>query len=167
VTTKVLSAHGQVTVAGAADGTQHLGAAGGCDRGSSIDKPKRALIVARNLSTSAFQTRQPLPFTTRSSAPMSNTDSLASITLRPWPAPAKDALSKEELSAQIHQLTVERGNLRGITEQALQAEIDAGKSLPDDGIEGTPSEAKKDGPATEEKMKELWEKRTVMYEKLE
>jgi mediator of RNA polymerase II transcription subunit 17 len=110
---------------------------------------------------------------------MSNTDSLASITLRPWPAPAKDALSKEELSTQIHQLTVERGNLRGITEQALQAEIDAGKSLPEDGIEGAESESKKDGiegaeseskkdgPAPEEKMEELWKKRIEMYEKLE
>jgi mediator of RNA polymerase II transcription subunit 17 len=98
---------------------------------------------------------------------MSNTDSLASITLRPWPAPAKDALSKEKLSTQIHQLTVERGNLRGITEQALQAEIDAGKSLPEDGIEGAESESKKDGPAPEEKMEELWKKRIEMYEKLE
>jgi mediator of RNA polymerase II transcription subunit 17 len=98
---------------------------------------------------------------------MSNTDSLASITLRPWPAPAKDALSKEEISAQIHQLTVERGNLRGITEQALQVEIDAGKSLPEDGIEGVERESKKDGPATEERLKEIWEARNEMYGKIE
>lgn len=98
---------------------------------------------------------------------MSTTDPLAKVTLRPWPAPAKDALSKEEISAQIHQLTIERGHLRGITEKVLQEEIDAGKSLPEDGEGGAESESKKDAPATEERLKEIYRVRNEMYGKIE
>ena len=98
---------------------------------------------------------------------MSNADPLANVALRPWPAPAKDALSKEEISAQIHQLTNERGHLRGITEKALQEEIDAGKSLPEDGMEGLESESKKDAPSTEERLKEIYRVRNEMHGKIE
>jgi mediator of RNA polymerase II transcription subunit 17 len=98
---------------------------------------------------------------------MAETDSLANVALRPWPAPAKDALSKEELSAQIHQLTTERGHLRGITEKSLQDEIDAGQSVPEDSMEGVENESKKDAPATEERLKEIYRVRNEMHTKIE
>jgi mediator of RNA polymerase II transcription subunit 17, fungi type len=98
---------------------------------------------------------------------MSNADSLANVALRPWPAPAKGALSKEELSAQIHQLTNERGHLRGITEKALQDDIDAGKSVQEDYIGGVEHEPKKDAPAAEERLKEIYRVRNEMQAKIE
>ncbi|KAF2687220.1 hypothetical protein K458DRAFT_296237 [Lentithecium fluviatile CBS 122367] len=98
---------------------------------------------------------------------MSDAASLTTVALRPWPAPTKDALSKEDLSAQIHQLTTERGHLRGITEKALQEEIDAGKSVPEDVMEGAETEPKKDAPAADERLKDIHRVRNEMHTKIE
>jgi mediator of RNA polymerase II transcription subunit 17 len=98
---------------------------------------------------------------------MSDTYPLGNVAIRPLPAPANGTLSKEELSTQIHQLTNERGHLRGITEKALQDEIDAGKSIPDDVVVGVENEPKKDAPAAEEKLKEIYRIKNEMQGKIE
>ncbi|OSS54628.1 hypothetical protein B5807_00656 [Epicoccum nigrum] len=63
---------------------------------------------------------------------MSEFESLRDVALRPWPVNRTDDLSKDAMLQQVEQLARERGHLRNITEQSLQADIDAGKDVPDD-----------------------------------
>lgn len=77
---------------------------------------------------------------------MSGFESLKDVALRPWPGNKKDELSKDAVLQQVEQLARERGHLRNITEQSLQADIDAGRDLPDD---------LKEAPEEEEEEKEL------------
>jgi len=136
---------------------------------SLIDNPKRA-SVALSAAASTFPSNPHVSRVTSLTQPlaaMSNPESLANVALRPWPAPAKDALSKEEVSAQIHQLTTERGHLRGITEKVLQDEINAGQSFPEDGMEGIESGSKKGAPVMEEKLKEIYRVRNEIHGKIE
>lgn len=62
---------------------------------------------------------------------MSGLDLLRDVALRPWPADKEDEASRDVVFRKIEQLATERGHMRDITEQSLQAEIDAGK----DGLE--------------------------------
>lgn len=63
---------------------------------------------------------------------MSEFESLRDVALRPWPGNKTDELGKDAILQQVEQLARERGHLRNITEQSLQADIDAGKDVPDD-----------------------------------
>lgn len=88
---------------------------------------------------------------------MSGTETLSEVMLRPWPAPQKEELSKQELLRQIEQLTTERGHLRDITEKSLQEDIDAGKDVPDD-VAATAERKKeeKDAPSKEERLQAVY-----------
>ncbi len=66
---------------------------------------------------------------------MSGLDALKDVALRPWPVNKTDEFGKDALLQQVEQLARERGHLRNITEQSLQADIDAGKDLLDDAKE--------------------------------
>ncbi|KAF2997659.1 RNA polymerase II mediator complex subunit [Curvularia kusanoi] len=75
---------------------------------------------------------------------MSGFESLKDVALRPWPGNKKDELSKDAMLQQVEQLARERGHLRNITEQSLQADIDAGRDLPDDLKEASEEEEEKE-----------------------
>lgn len=63
---------------------------------------------------------------------MSGLDSLKDVALRPWPTDKDDEYSRDVVLRKIEQLATERGHLRNITEQSLQADIDAGNDVLDD-----------------------------------
>ncbi|KAF1351619.1 hypothetical protein EJ07DRAFT_159357 [Lizonia empirigonia] len=94
---------------------------------------------------------------------MSGVESLKDVALRPWPANKTDELSKDALLQQIEQLTTERGHLRDITEQSLQADIEAGNDVPDDAKEGSEDEDdEKEAPSRKEKMEEIFKMQMEM-----
>ena len=87
---------------------------------------------------------------------MSGLEPLKDVALRPWPANKKDELSRDALLQEIEQLTTERGHLRDITEQSLQADIDAGKDVPDDAKEGSEDgDEEKEAPSIKERKEEI------------
>lgn len=87
---------------------------------------------------------------------MAGTESLADVTLRPWPAVKKEELSPQDLLLQIEQLGNERGHLRNVTEKSLQEDIIAGKDVPDGTAGGSvQKEDKKDAPSREERLQEV------------
>lgn len=102
---------------------------------------------------------------------MSGIDSLRDVAIRPWPANKNDELSKDALLRQIEQLTTERGHLRDITEQTLQADIDAGKdvlgnvnaSLEEEEEE----EDEKEAPSRKEQMEQIFKMQMEMAGHLE
>jgi mediator of RNA polymerase II transcription subunit 17 len=94
-------------------------------------------------------------------------DSTADVALRAWPAPVKEALGLQDVLSQITQLTTERGHLRGITEKTLQDEIDAGKDVPEDVLEGIDAGDKKEAPSMKAKVEEIQRARNEMCQKLE
>ncbi|PSN66918.1 hypothetical protein BS50DRAFT_493640 [Corynespora cassiicola Philippines] len=98
---------------------------------------------------------------------MSAAGSTTNVALRPWPASKKDELTKDELLAQIGQLTVERGHLRDITEKTLQGEVDAGKHVPEESLEGVEQADKKDAAATKDRLEEIQRVRHEMWAKLQ
>lgn len=98
---------------------------------------------------------------------MSAAGSTTNVALRPWPASKKDELTKDELLAQIGQLTVERGHLRDITEKTLQGEVDAGKHVPEESLEGVDQADKKDAAATKDRLEEIQRVRHEMWAKLQ
>ena len=98
---------------------------------------------------------------------MSANNFTADVALRAWPAPAKEALSKEDILMQVTQLTTERGHLRGITEKTLREDIDAGKHVPEDVGDGMDAVEKKEEPSMKAKIEELQRARQDMYQKLE
>jgi mediator of RNA polymerase II transcription subunit 17 len=80
---------------------------------------------------------QPVPCTVHT---MSGLDSLKDVALRPWPADKEDESSKDVVFRKIEQLATERGHMRNITEQSLQADVDAGKDALDDAKDGSEEE---------------------------
>jgi mediator of RNA polymerase II transcription subunit 17 len=90
---------------------------------------------------------------------MSGTESLADVTLRPWPTTKKDELSPQDLLQQIEQLANERGHLRNITEKSLLEDVIAGKEAPADAEgeseEKTDKKDKQDAPSKEERLQEV------------
>ena len=68
---------------------------------------------------------------------MSGLDSLRDVALRPWPTDKEDESSKDVVFRKIEQLATERGHMRNITEQSLQAEIDAGRDVLEDAKGGS------------------------------
>lgn len=91
------------------------------------------------------------------------------ITMRPWPATEKEELSPGDIFTQIAQLTSERGHLRFITERSLQEEVDSGKDVPEDVMEGVEFGAEQK-PAKEkdkeDQLKEVEEGRAKMMNQL-
>jgi mediator of RNA polymerase II transcription subunit 17 len=99
---------------------------------------------------------------------MSGTESLKDVALRPWPAQSKGEISKDELLLQIEQLTNERGHLRDITEKSLQEDVDAGKHVPEDAMEGVENvKGEKETPSRKEKMDEIFRVQMEMAGHLE
>lgn len=98
---------------------------------------------------------------------MSAADSLASVALRPWPAQAKEALSKDDVRSQLQQLTTERGHLRGITEKVMQDEIDAGRNVLENSAEESQQEQKDEASLKKEKLEEIGRVRNEVLTKLE
>ncbi|KAF1968832.1 hypothetical protein BU23DRAFT_583040 [Bimuria novae-zelandiae CBS 107.79] len=96
---------------------------------------------------------------------MAGLDALSNVALRPWPAPEKEALSKEDIFAQVGQLTSERKQyLREITEKSLLEDIAAGR----DGIVESVEEDKKEEVLSQAEMVEkLGKARHDVYSKLE
>ena len=66
------------------------------------------------------------------------------VSLRPWPAATKDGLTQVDLFQQLHQLAEQRGHLRSVTEKSLQDEIDSGKDVTGDVVEGVEKESEED-----------------------
>ncbi|KAJ4350137.1 RNA polymerase II mediator complex subunit [Didymosphaeria variabile] len=99
---------------------------------------------------------------------MSGADSLSSVALRPWPAPAKEALSKEDLYAQVAQLTSERRQyLRDITEKTLLEDIAAGRDGIVDTVEGGKQNDKEDVTSQAEMLEKLGRARHEVFNKLD
>lgn len=104
---------------------------------------------------------------------MSGIDSLKDVAIRPWPANKNDELSKDALLRQIEQLTTERGHLRDITEQSLQADIDAGKDVPgnvNESLEEDDEEEEEDpkeAPSRKEQMEQIFKMQMEMAGHLE
>jgi mediator of RNA polymerase II transcription subunit 17 len=95
-------------------------------------------------------------------------DSLNNVALRPWPAPKKEELTQDDLLFKIEQLASERGHLRNITEQSLQADIDAGKHAPDDSVGGAKDEKKEqEVPSRQEQLEKVFKAGQEMYSHLE
>lgn len=99
---------------------------------------------------------------------MSGADALSNVALRPYPAPAKDALSREDLFAQVTQLTTERRQyLRDITESTLLEDIAAGRDGVVDSIEGARAGQKEEALSQAEMTERLSKARQEVYSKLE
>jgi len=92
---------------------------------------------------------------------MSGLDSLKDVALRPWPADKEDESSQDVVFRKIELLATERGHMRNITEQSLQAEIDAGKDALDDAKDGSEDHEDTKSKTFEERrdeiMKMQWE----------
>lgn len=87
---------------------------------------------------------------------MSGYESLADVTLRPWPAAKKEELSPQDLLLQIEQLGTERGHLRDVTENSLQEEMAAGKFASEEAVGGLEQNKKKrDATSREERLQEV------------
>jgi mediator of RNA polymerase II transcription subunit 17 len=87
---------------------------------------------------------------------MTGTESLADVTLRPWPVAKREELSPQDLLLQIEQLAIERGHLRDVTEKALQEDIVAGKDVPEDAAAALEQKKKdKDAPSREKRLQEV------------
>lgn len=101
-------------------------------------------------------------------ADMSGADPLSTVALRPWPAPAKEALSKEDIYAQVAQLTSERKQyLRDITEKSLLDDIAAGRDGIIDSVEGGKQNEKEEVLSQAEMLEKLGKARHEVYNKLE
>ncbi|KAF2791477.1 hypothetical protein K505DRAFT_280651 [Melanomma pulvis-pyrius CBS 109.77] len=98
---------------------------------------------------------------------MSGAGPSASVALRPWPAPQKEAIPPADLFSRVHQLTIERGHLRSITEKSLQDDIDTGKDVATDIVEGVEQSQKKDAPTRQERVQEIAQKQVEMYQALD
>lgn len=99
---------------------------------------------------------------------MSGADLLSTVALRPWPAPAKEALSKEDMYAQVGQLTTERKQwLRDITEKTLLEDIAAGRDGIVQSIEGATHDAKEEVLSPAEMLEKLGKARFDVFNKLE
>jgi len=87
---------------------------------------------------------------------MSGYESLADVTLWPWPAAQKEELSPQDLLLQIEQLGTERGHLRDVTENSLQEEMAAGKGALEQAAGGLEQKTKKrDATSREERLQEV------------
>lgn len=84
---------------------------------------------------------------------MSGFETLKDVALRPWPGNKSDEFSKDAMLQQVEQLARERGHLRHITEQSLQADIDAGRALPDDAKESSENDEEEKEPQTLDERK--------------
>jgi mediator of RNA polymerase II transcription subunit 17 len=99
---------------------------------------------------------------------MSGAHPLSTVALRPWPAPAKEALSKEDLYAQVGQLTAERKQyLRDITEKSLLEDIAAGRDGIVDSVEGAKQADKEEVLSQAEMLDRLGKARFDVFNKLE
>ncbi|KAH7139347.1 subunit 17 of mediator complex-domain-containing protein [Dendryphion nanum] len=100
---------------------------------------------------------------------MSSDGSSTNIALQPWLVPTKDSLTTADLYEQVHQLAEQRGHLRNVTEKVLQEEIDSGKDVTGDTMEGIEQEGQveKKTETKEEVLITLATTREDMRRKLE
>lgn len=99
---------------------------------------------------------------------MSGLEPLKDVALRPWPGNKTDEFSKDAMLQQVEQLARERGHLRNITEQSLQADIDAGKDLPDDSKASSEDDDEEKEPQTlDERKTEIGKMQMEMASHLE
>ncbi|KAL5423521.1 hypothetical protein PMIN07_010007 [Paraphaeosphaeria minitans] len=99
---------------------------------------------------------------------MSDADPLSSVALRPWPAPAKEVLSKEDMFAQVGQLTVERKQwLRDIKEQTLLEDMEAGRDGILESVESGKQGDNEDVLSQAEMLEKLGKARFEVHNKLE
>jgi mediator of RNA polymerase II transcription subunit 17 len=98
---------------------------------------------------------------------MSGAGTTTTVALRPWPAPKKEAIPPPELFSRLHQLTNERGHLRSITEKSLQDDIDTGKDVTEDIVQGIDQSLVKDAPTKQESVQEITQKQQQMISALE
>lgn len=95
-------------------------------------------------------------------------ESLREVSLRPWPAQNKGALSPEDLHIKIEQLTTERGHLRDITETSLAEDIAAGKHVPDGVSEAAAADkTSEEAPSDQETREKIFNAQRDMYGHLE
>jgi mediator of RNA polymerase II transcription subunit 17 len=87
---------------------------------------------------------------------MPGTESLADVTLRPWPTSKKDELSSQDLLRQVEQLANERGHLRNVTEKSLQDDIIAGKDAPDSAAANAEEKKEKETPSKDERLQDIF-----------
>ncbi|KAJ4993040.1 RNA polymerase II mediator complex component SRB4 [Stagonosporopsis vannaccii] len=86
---------------------------------------------------------------------MSGLESLKDVALRPWPTKKIDEFGKDALRPQIEQLAIERGHLRNITEQSLQADLEAGKDVPDGAKDSSEDEEEEKPRSLDERKVEV------------
>ncbi|KAL5375394.1 hypothetical protein DPSP01_011203 [Paraphaeosphaeria sporulosa] len=99
---------------------------------------------------------------------MSGADPLSSVALRPWPAPAKEALSTEDMFAQVGQLTAERKQwMRDIKEQALLDDIAAGRDAILESVEGGKQRDQDEVLSHAAMLEKLGKARVEVHSKLE
>lgn len=99
---------------------------------------------------------------------MSGAESLSNVALRPWPAPEKEALSKEDIFAQVARLTSERKQyLRDITEKTLLEDVAAGRDGIVDSVEEAGQGKKEEVLSQAEMVEKLEKARHDVYNKLE
>jgi hypothetical protein len=98
---------------------------------------------------------------------MSGFESLADVTLRPWPAAKKEELSPQDLLLQIEQLGNERGHLRDVTEKSLQEDIVAGKHAPEGSAGESEQKKKRDTPSKEARLQEVLKMQYEMSQHME
>ncbi|KAH7380639.1 subunit 17 of mediator complex-domain-containing protein [Pyrenochaeta sp. MPI-SDFR-AT-0127] len=99
---------------------------------------------------------------------MAGTESLKEVTLRPWPSQQKEEQSQQDLLQQIHQLTLERGHLRDITESSLQEEINAGKNIPGEATDGArKADKENETPSKQEMLEKIFNAQREMHSHLE
>jgi len=98
---------------------------------------------------------------------MSGLESLKDVALRPWPAKKTDEFGKDALWPQIEQLAIERGHLRNITEHSLQADLEAGKNVPDDAKDSSEDEEEEKPRSLDERKAEVLKMQMEMASHLE
>lgn len=98
---------------------------------------------------------------------MSSSESLKDVALRPWPAKETDEFGKDALRPQIEQLARERGHLRNITEQSLQADIQAGKDVSENGTDNLEDEEEEKSRSLNERKEEVLKMQMEMASHLE
>lgn len=102
---------------------------------------------------------------------MSNSRSVGDITLRPYASSKKENVLGSDRNFQLVQLLNGQGlHLRYVTEESLKNEIESGKRVAEDAMEGVGTESQeeqKDAPTKEEQLRELHMARHMMFINIE
>jgi hypothetical protein len=102
---------------------------------------------------------------------MSSSQSAGDIALRPYVSLKKENVGVDDLNIQLGQLVNGQGrHLRYITEGSLKDEIESGKRVADDAMEGVETdtqEEQKDAPTKDEQLRQLQVARALMFSNIE